>query len=293
MASQDKKRDPGLDAGRGSVTSGTAPAGNDRHGSGSKERRREFERLAMPALDMLYRQAMKYTNNPEDAEDLVQDTFERGYKAFDSFTKGTNIEAWLTVILRNTYFNNYQKKKRRPRRANDATGEYNDWDLYDLSNHTGTGLRSAEQEYLSDSIPPEIIDALNALPPERRRVFISTAIDGKSYKQVAQEEGIKIGTVMSRLNRARRQLRAALADLAPTSSDPDGAHPAGRAADRTDARTVDHTVSIVHRSRISAHAGADTAVGGNTSRQTAVGRGRRGGGAATGPAGSARQTRED
>lgn len=212
----------------------------------------------MPALDMLYRQAMKYTNNPEDAEDLVQDTFERGYKAFGSFTKGTNIEAWLTVILRNTYFNNYQKKKRRPRRANDATGEYNDWDLYDLSNHTGTGLRSAEQEYLSDSIPPEIIDALNALPPERRRVFIATAIDGKSYKQVAQEEGIKIGTVMSRLNRARRQLRTALADLAPTSSDP-GATPAAGA---------------VRRSRISAVTDPDTETVGNTPRQTAVGRGR-------------------
>lgn len=192
-------------------------------GADGTSRRAQFERLALPALDMLYRQAMKYTNNPDDAEDLVQDTFERGYKAFDSFKKGTNIEAWLTVILRNTYFNTYQKKKRRPRRANDATGEYNDWDLYDLSNHSGTGLKSAEQEYLSDSVTPEIINALNALPPERRRVFISAAIDGKSYKQVAQEEGIKIGTVMSRLNRARRQLREALADLAPTSSDPSSA----------------------------------------------------------------------
>ncbi len=192
-------------------------------GADGTSRRAQFERLALPALDMLYRQAMKYTNNPDDAEDLVQDTFERGYKAFDSFKKGTNIEAWLTVFLRNTYFNTYQKKKRRPRRANDATGEYNDWDLYDLSNHSGTGLKSAEQEYLSDSVTPEIINALNALPPERRRVFISAAIDGKSYKQVAQEEGIKIGTVMSRLNRARRQLREALADLAPTSSDPSSA----------------------------------------------------------------------
>lgn len=181
------------------------------------DRRKQFEKLALPALDLLYRQAMKYTNNPDDAEDLVQDTFERGYRAFDSFKPGTNIEAWLTVILRNTYFNSYQKKKRRPRRANDQTGDYNDWDLYDVSNHTGTGLRSAEQEYLSSSIPREIIDALNALSPERRRVFIAAAIDGKSYKQVAKEEGIKIGTVMSRLNRARKQLRAALADLAPTS----------------------------------------------------------------------------
>ena len=200
-------------------------------------RRKEFEELALPALDVLYRQAMKYTNNPDDAEDLVQDTFERGYAAFDSFKKGTNIEAWLTVILRNTYFNSYQKKKRRPRRANEATGNYNDWDLYDLSNHTGTGLKSAEQEYLSDSVPKEIIDALNSLSPERRRVFIAAAIDGESYKQVAKEEGIKIGTVMSRLNRARTQLRKQLADLAPTSSDPTAsAHAASKRGAKTSTR---------------------------------------------------------
>lgn len=188
---------------------------NDQPKNQQTDRRKEFENLALPALDLLYRQAMKYTNNPDNAEDLVQDTFERGYKAFNSFKKGTNIEAWLTVILRNTYFNNYQKKKRRPQRANDATGEFNDWDLYDMSNHSGTGLKSAEQEYMSSSVPREIIDALNALPPERRRIFIAAAIDGKSYKQIAHDEGIKIGTVMSRLNRARRQLRDALADLKP------------------------------------------------------------------------------
>lgn len=278
MASQGKKENPGAD----------------------RSRREEFEHLAMPALDMLYRQAMKYTNNPEDAEDLVQDTFERGYKAFGSFTKGTNIEAWLTVILRNTYFNSYQKKKRRPRRANDATGEYNDWDLYDLSNHTGTGLRSAEQEYLSDSIPPEIIDALNALPPERRRVFIAAAIDGKSYKQVAQEEGIKIGTVMSRLNRARRQLREALADLAPTSSDPGAASRSSSETSSGKARASEHasssraaseraasahgsapspdrTAGSVRRSRNDGAGGPDFTDPGNTTGQAAVRRGRGGG----------------
>ncbi len=85
----------------------------------------------MPAVNALYRQAMKLTNNPDDAQDLVQDTFERGFKAFDSFQQGSNFEAWMTTIERNAYFNQYAKAKRRPQRANDSTGEYDDWDIYD------------------------------------------------------------------------------------------------------------------------------------------------------------------
>ena len=145
-------------------------------------RRARFEKLAMPVVDSLYRQAMKLTNNPDDAQDLVQDTFERGFKAFDSFKEGTNFAAWMTTIERNAYFNQYAK--------------------------------SAEQEYLDAYAPEEIMAALNRLSPERRQVFIDAAIDGKSYSQVAEEQGVKIGTVMSRLNRARTQLKRELANYA-------------------------------------------------------------------------------
>lgn len=172
-----------------------------------EERKKSFEELAMPTVDILYRQAMKLTNNPEDAQDLVQDTFERGFKAFDSFEPGSNFEAWMTTIERNAFFNQYHKAKRRPQRANDSTGEYNDWDIYSASEHTPEGLKSAEQEYLEAFAPEEIMAALDKLSPDRRRVFIDAAIDGKSYQQVADEQGIKIGTVMSRLNRARSQLK--------------------------------------------------------------------------------------
>ena len=177
-------------------------------------RRAEFEALAMPAVDGLYRQAMKLTNNPEDAQDLVQDTFERGFKNFDSFKTGTNFAAWMTTIERNLYFNQYQKAKRRPQRANDSTGEYDDWDIYSASEHSGEGLKSAEQTYWDAFAPEEIMAALNKLSPERRQVFIDAAIDGKSYQQVADEQGVKIGTVMSRLNRARTQLRRELESYA-------------------------------------------------------------------------------
>lgn len=178
------------------------------------QKRERFERLAMPAVNALYRQAMKLTNNPDDAQDLVQDTFERGFKAFDSFKQGTNFEAWMTTIERNAYFNQYAKAKRRPQRANDSSGEYDDWDIYFASEHSSDGLKSAEEEYLDAFAPEEIMEALAKLSPERRQVFIDAAIDGKSYSQVAEEQGVKIGTVMSRLNRARTQLKHELATYA-------------------------------------------------------------------------------
>lgn len=177
-------------------------------------RRGEFEALAMPIVDVLYRQAMRLTNNAEDAQDLVQDTFERGFRNFDSFKQGTNFAAWMTTIERNLYFNQYQKAKRRPRRANDSTGEYDDWDIYAAAEHSSEGLKSAEETYWDAFAPEEIMAALDRLSPERRQVFIDAAIDGKSYQQVADEQGVKIGTVMSRLNRARTQLKKELAAYA-------------------------------------------------------------------------------
>ena len=103
----------------------------------------------------------------------------------------------MTTIERNAYFNQYAKAKRRPQRANDSTGEYDDWDIYAASEHSSEGLKSAEQEYLDAFAPQEIMAALAKLPPERRQVFIDAAIDGKSYQQVADEQGVKIGTVMT------------------------------------------------------------------------------------------------
>nr|WP_026181983.1 sigma-70 family RNA polymerase sigma factor [Alloscardovia criceti] len=179
-----------------------------------KDKRAQFEAHAMPIVDQLYRFAMKLTNNPDDAQDLVQDTFERGYKNFDSFEQGTNFAAWMTTIERNLYFNQYNKAKRRPQRANNSTGEYDDWDIYSAYEHSSEELKSAEQTFMDSFAPEEIIKALNNLSLERREVFIAAAIDGKSYAQVAKEQGVKIGTVMSRLNRARTQLKKELESYA-------------------------------------------------------------------------------
>lgn len=185
---------------------------NTKQSSAMESRRKRFEQLVSTCVNPLYTQAMRLTQNAQDAQDLVQDTFERALKSFETFQPDTNFAAWINRIERNLYFNQYAKAKRSPKRANDETGDYNDWDIYEASNHCAKGMLSAEQEYLEGFAPQEIIAALSKLPPERRKVFIEAAIRGKSYKQIAQEEGVKIGTVMSRLNRARMQLKRELSD---------------------------------------------------------------------------------
>ncbi|MBT1165401.1 sigma-70 family RNA polymerase sigma factor [Bifidobacterium simiarum] len=226
----------------------------------------------MPVVDGLYRHAMKLTNNPDDAQDLVQDTFERGFKNFDSFRQGTNFAAWMTTIERNLYFNQYQKAKRRPRRANDGTGEYDDWDIYAASEHSSEGLKSAEDTYQDAFAPEEIMAALNKLSPERRQVFIDAAIDGKSYQQVADEQGVKIGTVMSRLNRARTQLRQELESYARERGYASGGRGSGRTGERTTAGKTGERPASRRRSRsVSPTANRKAADSGdNGSRTTTV-----------------------
>lgn len=180
-----------------------------------EEKRRRFEQLAMPAIDALYRYAMKLTNNNRaDADDLVQDTYERAFKAFDSFREGTNIEAWMTTIEKNLYINGYKKSKRGPQRANGSTGEYDDWEMYTASECGPDGMKSAEQKYMEGFTLEEIMAALERLNPDQRQVFVETCINGKTYQQVADVQGVKLGTVMSRLNRARTQLKRELLSLA-------------------------------------------------------------------------------
>ena len=109
-----------------------------------KERNARFTEEAMPLLDQLYGGALRMTRNPQDAEDLVQETYLKAYNAFDSFTPGTNLKAWLYRIMTNTYINSYRKKQRRPlvTSAEDVT----DSQLYTSSSHDSTGLESAEVE---------------------------------------------------------------------------------------------------------------------------------------------------
>ncbi|HEX7099416.1 MAG TPA: sigma-70 family RNA polymerase sigma factor [Acidimicrobiia bacterium] len=173
-----------------------------------------FERDAMPYVGQLYAAAMRMTRNPADAEDLVQETMLKAYRAYDTFTEGTNLKAWLYRILTNTYINRYRKAQRRPTETD--LGEVEDLYLYRRlgSEDTADVSRSAEDQLLDGLVESDIKEAVEALPEHFRLPVLLADLEGFSYKEIAEILDIPIGTVMSRLHRGRKQLQRALWEFA-------------------------------------------------------------------------------
>lgn len=172
-----------------------------------------FERDAMEYLDQLYGAAMRMTRNPTDAEDLVQETYLKAFAAFDSFTEGTNLKAWLFRILTNTYINTYRKKQRQPT-SGTSSDELEDWQLHESESHTSTGLRSAEMEALDRIADTQVVEALASIPEDYREAVFLADVEGFSYKEIAEIMDTPVGTVMSRLHRGRKLLKERLTEYA-------------------------------------------------------------------------------
>jgi RNA polymerase sigma-70 factor (ECF subfamily) len=194
------------------TSSATAAPADPRETETPAERDGRFERDAMQYLDQLYAAAMRMTRNPSDAEDVVQETFAKAYASFHQFTPGTNLKAWLYRILTNTYINSYRKKQREPQLSDGESVE--DWQLARAESHTSSGLKSAETVALENLPDSDVKDALQRLAPDFRLAVFLADVEGFSYKEIAEIMGTPIGTVMSRLNRGRNQLRNLLADYA-------------------------------------------------------------------------------
>ncbi|MGJ6979407.1 sigma-70 family RNA polymerase sigma factor [Aestuariimicrobium soli] len=178
-----------------------------------EQRAARFEADAMQYLDQLYGAALRMTRNPSDAEDVVQDTYAKAFQSFAQFTPGTNLKAWLYRILTNTYINSYRKAQRQPKTSG-AGDDVEDWQLARAAEHDSTGLRSAEVEALEQIPDQDIVEALNQLSPDFRQAVMLADVEGFAYKEIAEIMGTPIGTVMSRLNRGRSQLRGLLAGVA-------------------------------------------------------------------------------
>jgi RNA polymerase sigma-70 factor, ECF subfamily len=175
-----------------------------------------FADLAMEYMPALYTAALRMTRNPADAEDLVQETYLKAYRAFSTFELGTNLKAWLYRILTNTYINTYRASKRRPEIADVEDVE----DLYLYRHLTGDGTatqgRSAEDEALERFTDTDVKEAIESLPDNFRMAVLLADVEGFSYKEIADITDVPIGTVMSRIHRGRKALQKALLDRGRT-----------------------------------------------------------------------------
>ena len=195
---------------------------NLRHNSSIPEQNREentersdalnedFEVGVLAQLDSLYRTALRMTNNTQEAEDLVQETMLKAFRFAHTYQPGTNLRAWLFRILNTSAINRYRKQAAHPTPTSLPEGE--DFYLYnrirDLSGQELT--QGADEEVLNQYLDEEVYEALNNLPPNFRMAVMLADIEGLSYKEIADALQIPIGTVMSRISRARRQLQKSL-----------------------------------------------------------------------------------
>jgi len=207
----------------------------------SKEDRKkaEFEALIMPHLDALYGTAMRMTRNPQEADDLLQDTCLKAFRFLDRYQRGTNFKAWIFKILTNVFNSRYRKAQRdhQIRQKVEEDGHQ----AHVLAQGPTRDAQSAEEQILDQIMSEDILAAMQKLPPEFRMAVLLSDVEEFSYKEIAEIMDCPVGTVMSRLYRARRQLQRLLLDHAIdrglVKADPSDPARDGPAAEVTDLAT--------------------------------------------------------
>ena len=178
--------------------------------AGSKS---EFERLLRPQVDALYRTALRMTGQDATAQDLVQEATLNAWRGFGSFEAGSNFRAWIFRILTNAFINRYRREGRAPQSTDFA-------ELEPAAPVETPHLTAEDVERLGDALGDEAAKAIAKLPSEFRSVFLLSTFEDMTYKEIAGVLEVPVGTVMSRLFRARELLRTDLAALAVGSRRP-------------------------------------------------------------------------
>jgi len=174
------------------------------------EKQSVFNGEFMPHINSMYNFAYRLTLDPDDAKDLLQDTYLKAYRFIDSFQRGTNAKAWLFRILKNSFINDYRKKSKEPSKV-----DYQEVESYYNSEEVDRQITpDLRVEALKDMIGDEISNALNALDVDFRTVIILCDLEGFKYDEMAKILDIPIGTVRSRLHRARNLLKEKLSTYA-------------------------------------------------------------------------------
>lgn len=175
-----------------------------------REKTEVFDGEFMPHVDSMYNFAFRLTFDEDDAKDLVQDTYLKAFRFINSFERGTNAKAWLFRILKNSFINEYRKKSKQPNKV-----DYNEVEQYynsdDVDESITTDLRVETVQHM---IGDEISGALNSIPVDFRTVIILSDLEGFTYEEMSKILDIPIGTVRSRLHRARNMMKDKLASYA-------------------------------------------------------------------------------
>ena len=175
-----------------------------------EQKQRDFNREIIPHLDTLYNFALRLTTDPNDAEDLVQDTIVKAYRFFSSYEKGTNAKAWLFRILKNSFINNYRKVSKKPQEVDyDEVSTF-----YETIRDESTDTSDLEKIMFRELIDDDVSRALERLPEDFRTVVLLCDVEGFTYEEIANMLDVPIGTIRSRLHRGRNLLKTQLMEYA-------------------------------------------------------------------------------
>lgn len=178
--------------------------------SKTKQLYEDFQREAIPHMNAVFNYALKITGDEDDANDLVQETYLKAFRFFDKFEKGTNCKAWLFRILKNSYINDYRKNIKEPNKV-----DYEDvQNFYENIQPNEISTNHFEQDAFSKLLDDEITKVMSTLPEDFRTVIILSDIEGFTYEEISEFVDIPVGTVRSRLHRARKMLYSLLYDYA-------------------------------------------------------------------------------
>ena len=181
----------------------SAPGGQ----AADAEKRASFEREALVHLDSLYRVALRLTGNAAEADDLVQETMLKAYRAWHQFERGTNAKGWLLTILRHAFINEYRRRTRHPETVDiDAIEPFSVFQEVQDDDPQGT--------FFDRIVDDEVLRAIDTLPEQFRETVVLSDVEGLSYEEIARVLEVPVGTVKSRLFRARRMLQQKLYDYA-------------------------------------------------------------------------------
>jgi RNA polymerase sigma-70 factor (ECF subfamily) len=175
--------------------------------STSDQRRADFEAEALPHLDTVYRVALRLAGNEAQAEDLVQETMLKAFRSWHQYKPGTNVRAWLLTILRHSFINEYRKARRRSTEV----------DVHRVEGFTvfrDVQDSDPEGQFFDRLVDDEVMQAIDRLPDEFRETLVLSDVEGLSYVEIAEVTEVPVGTVKSRLFRARQALQRQLYDYA-------------------------------------------------------------------------------